>query len=226
MKKILLIALAFITMLLFSSPAKSQTNGGGRKYLKIQFSQPLGEYKDFYNVGFGIETGRMFLFDLGIANGVIVPGLDISFSNISLNFGKDYNYAGNFTTKSGVLLNYGVKLGPMITVGITEGLVADFAVQYAPTVVFSLGRKGLNPEKFEHNIVAEKSGYSVSFAHRVSLKADIRYNPFLFGVEFILGNTTLNYNKAIIPELSDPITLTDKKELGLGTLMLNFGFTF
>ena len=121
----------------------------------------------------------------------------------------------------------GVKLGPMITVGITDGLVADFAIQYDPTVIFNF-RKGINPDTWTNQqIVDKKSGSSVSFAHRIGLKADIRYTHFLFGLEFMLGSTSLHYNKNIIPYRNNGnIKFIDEKDMGLGTLLLNFGFTF
>ncbi|MBR1626340.1 MAG: hypothetical protein IJ681_04265 [Bacteroidales bacterium] len=225
MKKVVLLIIAFISVLPSTIKAQEEL---GQNYVKLQFIQPLGEYKDFYSSGFGAEFGRMFPFNFDIADGLIIPGLDITFINTTFNTGKEYNYNPKdeyLTTKSGLLWDLSVKLGPMVTIGITDGLVADFAVQYDPTVVFSLGRKGLDPDKFrqEERVYKEKSASSVSFAHRVSIKGDIRYTHFLFGLEFVLGGTSLNYNHEIIPENDD---LTDEVSLGLGTLLLNFGFTF
>ena len=227
MNKIVLNGMALITM--FSSNIKAQMEDAGQNYVKLQFVQPLGEYNDFYNSGFGAEFGRMFPLNFDIADGLIMPGLDITFISTQFNTGKEYEYipATSLTpalaTKSGLLWNLGVKLGPMVTIGITDGLVADFSIQYDPTVVFSLGRKGIDADKLATGVVKEKSASSVSFAHRIGIKGDIRYTHFLFGLEFVLGSTTLHYNHSIIPEGA---SLTDETSLGLGTLLLNFGFTF
>ncbi|MCF0210742.1 MAG: hypothetical protein HUK18_05485 [Bacteroidales bacterium] len=239
-KKVLLLGVALLAML--STSLKAQDGDYGQNYIKLQFVQPLGEYGDYYNAGFGAEYGRMFLFNLDFANGLMIPGLDITFIQTTFNTGKDHPYFDNenLKTEGGLVWNLGVKIGPMLTIGIAEGLVADFAVQYAPTVVFGF-RQG--PE-----VTQDVNGYpvpllsdtktasSVSFAHRVSLKGDIRYAHFLFGLEFLLGSTTFHYNHPVIPaytptmdDAGNPIQLytpRDEKNMGLGTLMLNFGFTF
>lgn len=245
MKKIVLLAIAFVT--LFSGNVKAQMGDAGNNYVKLQFVQPLGEYKDYYNSGFGVEFGRMFPLNFDIADGLIIPGLDITFISTSFNTGKDYSYftAQNFSgtenefiSQSGIVWDLGVKLGPMVTFGITDGLVADFAIQYDPTVVFNT-RKGASQSAWNkgYGRFDKKSGSAVAFAHMIGIKADIRYTHFMFGLEFKLGGVTFNYNNAIVPYLDGTMTNEEgqvannvkfqkEKDMGLGTLFLNLGFTF
>lgn len=228
-KKILVLSTAFI--MLFGANLKAQDGEYGQNYVKLQFVQPLGEYRDYYNSGFGAEYGRMFQFNMDIANGLMIPGLDITFIQTSFNTGKDHIYFGNenLKTEGGLIWDLGVKLGPMMTFGLTEGLLADVSIQYAPTVIFGF-RKGPDENMVINNQLPydTKTASSVSFAHRVSIKGDIRYAHFLFGLEFLLGNTTFNYGHAIIPsyDASNNYKPRDEKDMGLSTLMLNFGFTF
>lgn len=228
-KKILVLSAAFI--MLFGANLKAQDGEYGQNYVKLQFVQPLGEYRDYYNSGFGAEYGRMFQFNMDIANGLMIPGLDITFIQTSFNTGKDHIYFGNenLKTEGGLIWDLGVKLGPMMTFGLTEGLLADVSIQYAPTVIFGF-RKGPDENMVINNQLPydTKTASSVSFAHRVSIKGDIRYAHFLFGLEFLLGNTTFNYGHNIIPayDAANNYKPRDEKDMGLSTLMLNFGFTF
>lgn len=235
MKKIILLAITLMCCVSFGT--KAQIQNLSRTYLKLAFVQPLGEYKDYYKSGFGLDYGRIFALDFNIANGAVVPGIDITFASTQFNFGKDYYYFNtgvlngtslDMSTKGGLLWSLGVKLGPSVTIGITDGLVADFAIQYDPTVIFSLARKGIDMDKYNNGgIVDEKSSSSVSFANRIGLKGGVRYQHFFFGLEFILGNTNLSYTKSILPELTKTgIDFTKEKDMGLGTMLLNFGFTF
>lgn len=217
--------------MLFGANLKAQDGEYGQNYVKLQFVQPLGEYRDYYNSGFGAEYGRMFQFNMDIANGLMIPGLDITFIQTSFNTGKDHIYFGNenLKTEGGLIWDLGVKLGPMMTFGLTEGLLADVSIQYAPTVIFGF-RKGPDENMVINNQLPydTKTASSVSFAHRVSIKGDIRYAHFLFGLEFLLGNTTFNYGHNIIPayDSANNYKPRDEKDMGLSTLMLNFGFTF
>ncbi|MBP3253404.1 MAG: hypothetical protein J6M30_02720 [Bacteroidales bacterium] len=235
MKKLVLFGAALL--MLVTSNVKAQISESGQNYVKLQFVQPLGEYKDFYNSGIGVEFGRMFPLNFDIADGMIIPGLDITFIHTTINTGKDHEYftvndgtdSYLFKTQGGLMWDLGVKLGPMVTVGITDGLVADFAIQYDPTVIFNF-RKGVNSSAWEdQQIVDKKSGSSVSFAHRIGIKADIRYTRWLFGLEFLLGSTSLHYNHDIIPyskNAANDVKFVKEKDMGIGTLLLNFGVTF
>jgi hypothetical protein len=235
MKKILLLTITIMCCVSFG--AKAQMQSLSCSYLKASFAQPLGEYKDYYKSGFGLDYGRIFALDIDIANGAVVPGIDITFVSTQFNFGKDHNYfdseilnslTSNLTTRGGLLWSLGVKLGPSITVGITDGLVADFAIQYDPTVIFSFARKGIDKDKWDNgNRVDDKSSSSVSFANRIGFKGGVRYQHFFFGLEFLIGSTNISYSKAILPELTNAgIEFTKEKDMGLGTMLLNFGFTF
>ncbi|MBO6117756.1 MAG: hypothetical protein J6P44_04340 [Bacteroidales bacterium] len=245
MKKIVLLGLVFFSV--FASNIKAQTNNDGRNYVKLHIVQPLGDYKDSYKSGFGLDFGRMFPLNFDIADGMVLPGLDITFIDFTFDKGKDnvyysdvYNISkiniGPAKTSGGVLMNLGVKLGPMVTVGITDGLVADFAIQYDPTIVFSVGRKGVNINEWNNGDCSQldtKKASSISFAHRVGFKGDIRYSGFIFGLEFIVGGTTLNYSNKIIPVYNysesqgvNDMRVKDEKDLGLGTLLLNIGYAF
>ncbi|MDY6380814.1 MAG: hypothetical protein SPK94_01005, partial [Bacteroidales bacterium] len=57
MKKVLLLTFAALTLAVIGVKAQQSF---GQSYLKVSFTQPMGEYKDYYNAGFGLETGRMF----------------------------------------------------------------------------------------------------------------------------------------------------------------------
>jgi hypothetical protein len=252
MKKIVLLGIAIVTV--FSSNLKAQIEEAGNNYVKLQFVQPLGEYKDYYNSGFGAEFGRMFPLNFDIADGLILPGLDITFLSTSFNTGKDHtyftahNYTGTdyeFISQGGLVWDLGVKLGPMITVGITDGLVADFSIQYDPTLVFNISRKGASENAWNRGDgrFDKKSSSAVSFAHMLGIKADIRYSHFIFGLEFKLGSTAFHYSNNIVPyedgiiqevdlngdgvkETATNVRFDDEKDMGLGTLLLNFGYTF
>ena len=236
MKRKILIGALFISM--FSYNVKAQIEEVGQNYIKMQFVQPLGEYKDYYNSGFGFEYGRIFPFNFDIADGFVIPGIDITFISTQFNTGKEKFYFNaknklndtyEFKSQGGLLWNIGVKLGPMVTVGITDGLVADFAIQYDPTIIFNLARKGVSEDIWNGGAgrVEKKSASSLSFAHRIGIKGDIRYSHFLFGLEFVLGGTTFSYTSNVIPEIiGGDIRFYKDKEVGLGTLLLNFGFTF
>ncbi len=241
MKRFLLLTLLMIGLLL---PLKinAQQEYQAHDFIKIQFAQPLGQYKDYYNSGVGVEFGRKFPFKTQIANGLLIPGLDITFISTSFNTGKEHNYFTiyntstaeqfDFKTQDGLIWTLAMKIGPMITMGLTDGLLLDVALQYDPSVVFDF-RKGVNAEVWQQdNIVDKKTASSVSFAHLLGLKADLRYEHFLFGLEFKFGSTGLSYNHKIIPHKSTNSTgetvvrFTDEKDMGLTTFMLNFGFVF
>lgn len=235
MKKIVLLGIALIT--LFSQGTKAQIENAGQNYIKMQFVQPLGQYKDYYKSGFGVEFGRMFPLNFDIADGLILPGLDITFVDFTFNTGKQFDYfrypnddSGEwFSTQKGVMFNFSLaKIGPMITIGITDGLVADFAIQYVPTFVWSI-RKGVDKNHWENNsTVKEKTASSFSYASRVGFKGDIRYSHFLFGLEFLVGSANLSYSSDILPtkEKGGDPKFINETSMGLGTLLLNFGFTF
>ena len=246
MKKLVLLTVAFVAF--FSSNIKAQENGMKNNYVKLQLVQPIGEYKDYYRTGFGAEFGRMFTLDFEIADGMVMPGLDITFLNTSFNTGKDHDYfkATNFSgteykfqSQGGLVWQLGIKLGPMVTFGITDGLVADVSLQYDPTLIFNF-RKGASEDAWNkgNGRFDKRSASCVAFAHMVGFKADIRYSHFLFGMEFKLGNASFNYNHDILPYEEGTITngsnqtatnvkFADKKsDMGLGTLLLNFGLTF
>ncbi|MBQ9253426.1 MAG: hypothetical protein IJ213_07785 [Bacteroidales bacterium] len=237
LKKLLVLGAAFFMLL--NTGVKAQYTEYGQNYVKLQFVQPLGEYQDYYNSGFGAEYGRMFQFNMDFADGLIIPGLDITFIQTTFNTGKDHVYFGddNLKTEGGLIWNLGVKLGPMVTFGLTEGLLADFSIQYAPTVIFGFRKGPVEDMVLTGQLPYDtKSASSVSFAHRVSIKGDIRYAHFLFGLEFLLGGTTFHYGHDIVPAYTNTVdasgntvrtyTPRDEKDMGLGTLLLNFGFTF
>ncbi|MDO5760703.1 MAG: hypothetical protein Q4Q06_06740 [Bacteroidota bacterium] len=239
MKKILFIATIIICL---SMGAKAQTFG--RSYTKISFVQPLGEYKDFYNSGFGVEFGRMFPVFIIEPEYNMTVGLDLTFLYASLNFGKEHSY-GKFIygtlgstimgkelkTQGGCLLDLGVKIGPSFSMEVVKDLNIDVAFQYAPTLVLSV-RKGPDEEYATAiNQDKTKSSASFSFAHRFSLKGNLRYQHFIFGLEYLFGSTTLHYGSAIIPNWeydSSSYVYKPQKEvdMGLGTLVLSVGLTF
>lgn len=224
MKKTILCVVTLF-LLCISTNIKAQTNDNWNNYIKFQFVQPIGEYSDYYHAGVGLEYGRMFPFNFDIANGLLKPGLDITFIQTTLNTGKEHTYYSDYNTKGGFLWNFGIKLGPMMSINIVDDLKGDFAIQYAPTLIMGY-RKGLSSIEDREDYTTTSS---ISFAHRLSMKADIRYQHFLFGMELLFGQATLNYGKSIIPyynNTTNAVALKDKKDLGLNTLLLNFGFTF
>lgn len=240
MKKLLLLFLLLIVLLPLKTNAQQQYEG--HDFLKIQFAQPLGQYKDYYNSGVGVEFGRKFPFKTQMANGLLIPGLDITFISTSFNTGKEHDYFTlfntstneqfDFKTQSGLMWALSMKIGPMVTMGLADGLLLDVALQYDPSVVFNF-RKGVNAEVWQQdNIVDKKTATSISFAHLIGLKADLRYSHFLFGLEFKFGSTGLSYNHKIISHKTTDssaqtiVKFTDEKDMGLTTLLLNFGFVF
>ncbi len=241
MKKILLLALAVLTL----SVSGLKAQGIGQSYLRISFTQPMGEYKDYYNSGFGLETGRMFPLFVVEPEYNLTTGLDLTFLYTSFNFGKEHLY-GDYPlissttgtsivtplqTQGGLLWNLGVKVGPMVSMDIVNDLSVDLSFQYVPTVVFSF-RKGPKEESVSvaNQETDMKSAASVSFAHRFSLKGSLRYQHFIFGLEYLFGSTTLHYGSPIIPSWQKGTPGTYKglkeKEMGLGTLVLSLGLTF
>lgn len=227
MKKLVLV-LASCFVLCCSTNIKAQNESNGQNYVKIQFVEPIGEYSDYYNAGFGIEYGRMFPLNFDIANGLLKPGLDITFIQSTLNTGKDHTYfkdAANYEykTKGGFLWDLDVKLGPMVSIDITDGLVGDFSIQYVPTLIFA-NRKG--PVSVNEPMNYQSSS-SVVFANRLAINAGIRYQHFMFGLEFLFGEKTFDYGDKIIPYYNGVTPqLTDKEDLGLNTFILNVGFSF
>jgi len=248
MKKIVFIILCSVLVGLTS---KAQNLSFGQSYIKISFNQPMGEYKDYYNAGFGMESGRMFPLFIIEPEYNLTMGLDITFLYTSFNFGKEHSY-GKFPlgtlvtpngattiykelqTEGGLLWNLGVKVGPMVTMEVVKDLNIDVSFQYAPTVVFSF-RKGPNQESVEaaNQDLKTKSSASVSFAHRLSFRGNLRYQHFMFGLEYLFGSTTLHYGSTIIPnwEINSPTLSAVYKprkevDMGLGTLVLSVGLTF
>lgn len=246
MKKILFLALIFVCL---SMGAKAQSTTFGQSYAKVSFVQPMGEYKDFYNSGVGVDFGRIFPLFIIEPEYNLTTGLDITFLYTSFNFGKEHSY-GNYPyayialptgetvkmtkalqTESGLLWNLGVKLGPMVSMELVKDLIIDVAVQYAPTVVFSF-RKGPNEESVTaaNQEIKTKSSASVSFAHRLSFKGNLRYQHFIFGMEYLFGSTTLHYGSPIIPawtyNLAGSYKPKKETDMGLGTLVLSVGLTF
>lgn len=55
MKKVLLLTFAALT---FAVTGVKAQQSFGQSYLKVSFTQPMGEYKDYYNAGFGVETRK------------------------------------------------------------------------------------------------------------------------------------------------------------------------
>lgn len=237
MKKVLLLTFAALTFAVMGVKAQQSF---GQSYLKVSFTQPMGEYKDYYNAGFGFESGRMFPLFVIDPEYNLSSGLDLTFLYTSFNFGKEHFYgnispAGTITTplqtEGGLLWNLGVKVGPMVSLELVKDLSVDFSFQYAPTVVFSF-RKGPKEESLGNPDVEMKSAASVSFAHRFSFKGNLRYQHFVFGLEYLFGGTTLHYGSPIIPNWQKNITGSydynpqKEKDMGLGTLALSLGLTF
>jgi hypothetical protein len=226
MKKLVLVFASLF--LICSTTVKSQDKTVWQNYVKAQFVKPIGEYNDYYNAGVGFEYGRMFPLHFDIANGLIKPGINVTFIQTTLNTGKDYIYfstGGNdYKTKGGFLWDFDVKLGPMASIELTDGLMADFTIQYVPTLIFA-NREGPESETMPTNY---KSSSAVAFANRVSMKAGIRYSHFIFGLECIFGSKELDYGDNIIPyhDMAGQIQLTDKKDLGLNTFLLGVGYSF
>ena len=171
-------------------------------------------------------------------------GLDLTFLYTSFNFGKEHFY-GEYPlmyspttgaaittplqTEGGLLWNLGVKVGPMVSLELVKDLSVDFSFQYAPTVVFSF-RKGPKEESVSNQDIEMKSAASVSFAHRFSFKGNLRYQHFVFGLEYLFGGTTLHYGSSIIPNWQkntvNSYNPQKEKDMGLGTLALSLGLTF
>lgn len=241
MRKVLLLTLT--VLILAVTGVKAQSFGQG--YLKVSFTQPMGEYKDYYNAGFGVETGRMFPLFVIDPEYNLSSGLDLTFLYTSFNFGKEHPYGsyplfispttGTVTTplqtEGGLLWNLGVKVGPMVSLEVVKDLSMDFSFQYVPTIVFSF-RKGPKEESVSvANADTEmKSAASVSFAHRFSFKGSLRYQHFVFGLEYLFGSTTLHYGSPIIPNwqkgVAGSYSPKKEKDMGLGTLALSLGLTF
>ncbi|MBR1770097.1 MAG: hypothetical protein IJ748_06540 [Bacteroidales bacterium] len=240
MKKTLLLMLAFFTLATAGLKAQSPF---GQSYLKVQFYQPTGEYKDFYNAGFGAESGRMFPLFVVEPEYNLQTGLDITFLYTSFNFGKEHVYfqkgdlmdglalPKDLQTEGGLLWDLGVKIGPMVSMDVVQDLTVDLSFQYAPTICFSF-RKGPKEDDVMQSFDSQKSSASVSFAHRFSFKGDIRYQHFIFGLEYMFGSTTVHYANAIIPAQTKQNSgipsykPTKERDLGLGTLVLGIGLTF
>ncbi len=243
MKKALLLTLTVLTLAVTGVKAQQSF---GQSYLKVSFTQPMGEYKDYYNAGFGIETGRIFPLFIIDPEYNLTSGLDLTFLYTSFNFGKEHPY-GNYPllvnpatgtiittplqTEGGLLWNLGVKLGPMVSLELVKDLTVDFSFQYVPTVVFSF-RKGPKEESVTvaNADIEMKSAASVSFAHRFSFKGSLRYQHFVFGLEYLFGSTSLHYGSPIIPNWQKGVTGSysgkKEKDMGLGTLALSLGLTF
>lgn len=243
MKKVLLLTFAALT---FAVTGVKAQQSFGQSYLKVSFTQPMGEYKDYYNAGFGVETGRMFPLFVIDPEYNLSSGLDLTFLYTSFNFGKEHFY-GEYPlmyssttgaaittplqTESGLLWNLGVKVGPMVSLELVKDLSVDFSFQYAPTVVFSF-RKGPKEESVAvaNQDIEMKSAASVSFAHRFSFKGNLRYQHFVFGLEYLFGGTTLHYGSPIIPNWQkntvNSYNPQKEKDMGLGTLALSLGLTF
>lgn len=238
MKKFVLSLCCIFFVLPFASGQNNYSN-----YLKVLFSQPTGSYKDYYKSGFGFEYGKIFDLGFNLGNKDINAGIDITFINTSINFGKDYSYftASNidgirydFYSQGGLMWQVGVKLGPAISMEIADHLMADFSIQYDPTIVVSF-RKGANEHAWSNGMgrFDKKSASAIAFANMFSLKGDIRYEHFLFGLEFKLGNKTLTYSEKIIPYTVPIITnnptlisFDDEKEMGLGSFFVSIGYMF
>lgn len=236
-------AILLCVVVLILCPAKSEAQNElptWQSYFKMSYCQPVGKYHDFYNAGFGMEYGKMFPLFLADKENKISVGLDFTFLYTSLTPGKDHFY-GIFpmgdqygiwmVTQGGMIWDLGVKIGPMASMEITKDLFVDISFQYSPTVVIGF-RKGPNEESVQMSSreTEYKSSASISFAHRFAFKAGLRYQRFMFNMEYMCGSTNLHYGSAIVPSWAignNPVYKPLKqKNMGLGTFSLGIGIAF
>ncbi len=225
MKKLLL----FIFVSIVYCCAFSQDDN----YFKLQYSNPVGEYKCSYNQGFGLEFGRRFMFNLAIGD-LVVPGIDVSFLNISFNKGKEESFFVKSINSSadslayfaddGFIMSLGPKIGFVSSLELIDGLMLDLSLKYLPTIIITSRTLGKTPDDID---TYGKSSTGLSFANCVSIEPGIRYKWFSFGMEFVLGKVNVNYGKNIIPHIENgTYSLIKKKTLGINTFKLFVGINF
>lgn len=225
MKKLLL----FIFVSIVYCCAFSQDDN----YFKLQYSNPVGEYKCSYNQGFGLEFGRRFMFNLAIGD-LVVPGIDVSFLNISFNKGKEESFFVKSINSSadslayfaddGFIMLLGPKIGFVSSLELIDGLMLDLSLKYLPTIIITSRTLGKTPDDID---TYGESSTGLSFANCVSIEPGIRYKWFSFGMEFVLGKVNVNYGKNIIPHIENgTYSLIKKKTLGINTFKLFVGINF
>lgn len=225
MKKLLL----FIFVSIVYCCAFSQDDN----YFKLQYSNPVGEYKCSYNQGFGLEFGRRFMFNLAIGD-LVVPGIDVSFLNISFNKGKEESFFVKsinsfadslaYFADDGFIMSLGPKIGFVSSLELIDGLMLDLSLKYLPTIIITSRTLGKTPDDID---TYGESSTGLSFANCVSIEPGIRYKWFSFGMEFVLGKVNVNYGKNIIPHIENgTYSLIKKKTLGINTFKLFVGINF
>lgn len=225
MKKLLL----FIFVSIVYCCAFSQDDN----YFKLQYSNPVGEYKCSYNQGFGLEFGRRFMFNLAIGD-LVVPGIDVSFLNISFNKGKEESFFVKSINSSadslayfaddGFIMLLGPKIGFVSSLELIDGLMLDLSLKYLPTIIITSRTLGKTPDDID---TYGESSTGLSFANCVSIEPGIRYKWFSFGMEFVLGKVNVNYGKNIIPHIENgTYSLIKKKTLDINTFKLFVGINF
>ena len=207
-----------------------QAQKNGANYARIQYNNPIGEYKDFYSYGIGLEYGHTFYFDIALGE-LVSPGIDVTFLELAYDSGKEYDYSQglsasetalyNYKTKGGFLMTAGPKVGLAAQMELIDGLFLETSIKYCPTLVFgsrTLARTSLNPK--------EQSSSCFAFSNRLSLNLGLKYQWFSFGGEFVFGKAKLDYSKDIIPDFESNPILQDEKNLGMNTFKLYVGFNF
>lgn len=207
---------------------KAQTSGNN--YVRIQYNNPIGEYKDFYSYGIGAEYGHTFYFDVALGE-LVCPGIDVTFLEVASNPGEEYIYPQvsstqegdtyNYMTKGGFIMTAGPKVGLAAQMELIDGLLLEAAVKYSPTLVFgsrTLEKTPLNPKK--------QSAGCFAFSNRMSLNLGLKYRWFSFGGELVFGKAKLDYSKDIIPDFESNPVLQDEHEVGMNTFKLYVGFNF
>ena len=208
--------------------AQAQKNGAN--YARIQYNNPIGEYKNFYSYGIGLEYGHTFYFNVALGE-LVCPGIDVTFLELAFNSGEEYDYSQTvsaseaalykYTTKGGFLMTAGPKVGLAAQMELIDGLFLETSIKYCPTLVFG----SRNLARTELNLKEQSSG-CFAFSNRLSLNLGLKYQWFSFGGEFVFGKAKLDYSKAIIPDIGNKPILQDEKNLGMNTFKLYVGFNF
>lgn len=230
MKRTILSLLAAVVLAVGVGFSPLQAQKDYNNYARVQYSNPIGQYKDFYSQGFGLEFGRRFYSSLVLSE-LVVPGLDVTFLELGFNSGRQYGYnpyidetgreVYDYLTRDGFLLTAGPKVGIAAKMELIDGLFIEAAVKYCPTLVFgsrTLGRTALNP--------TVESASCFAFSNRLSVNFELKYSMFSIGGEFCFFKSNLDYTKDIIPFPDETPVLQDKIDLGMNTFKLYLGVNF
>ena len=143
-------------------------------------------------VGLGVQFGKMYFIKSLNEEETMKLGIDVTwfgFSYLNQQVNRDVPTSYSNSKIIHHITIY-IEVGPSISYSLSESMAIDFAFKLTPTIGFIGGGDTKQPKPLEGENWRMGTGYGLRYTPALYF----RYNKFLIGAEYSLGNLSFNYN--------------------------------